>query len=144
MEERGIYILILKKLPEFTKETGNEICFKIDGTVCVILIHKEKPSEELVNLFNSIQNHLAPKIDRGIKYRFGWINSSAQDKFIDTLGLQKGDSAKMILVNPGSRKRFFILENELNEQNMKNVFERLAGGEIRFKNFNRNTIPDLD
>ena len=65
----------------------------------------------MVNLFNRVQNHLAPKIDRGLKYRFGWINSSAQDKFIDTLGLQKGDSAKMILVNPGSRKRFFIMEN---------------------------------
>ena len=50
----------------------------------------------------------------------------------------------MIVVNPGSRKRYYVMENELNEKNMKNVFERLAGGEIRFKNFNKNTIPELD
>jgi len=26
---------------------------------------------------------------------------------------------------------------------MKNAFDKLAGGEIRFKNFNKNTIPEL-
>jgi hypothetical protein len=110
----------------------------------VILINKEKPTEDLVNLFNSVQNHLAPKIDRGIKYRFGWINSSTQNKFIESIDLKSGDGPKMILVNPGSRKRFYLMENDLIEENMKNVFDRLAGGEIRFKNFNKNLIPELE
>ena len=132
-------------MPEFNKDTANDICFKIDGTVCVILIHKEKPSDDLVNLFNSIQNSLAPKIDRGVKYRFGWINSSTQNKFIESVSLTSGVGPKMILVNPGSRKRFYVMESDdLSENNMKNVFDRLAGGEIRFKNFDKNTIPDLD
>lgn len=127
-----------------TKDTANEICFKVDGTVCVILINIEKPSEDLINLFSALQNHLAPKIDRGIKYRFGWINSNTQNQFMDGIGLEKGDSMKMILVNPGSRKRFYIMEKELSEENVKNVFDRLVGGELRFKNFSKNTIPELE
>jgi len=132
-----------EKLPEYNKETANEICFKVDGTLCVILVNKEKPTDELVNLFNAVQNYLAPKIDRGIKYRFGWVNSSTQGKFVESLGLTPADGPKMVLINPGSRKRFFLMENDLIEENMRNVFERLAGGELRFKNFDKNTIPDL-
>jgi hypothetical protein len=127
-----------------TKDTANEICFKVDGIVCVILIFNEKPNEDIINIFSALQNHLAPKIDRGIKYRFGWINSNSHNQFIDGIGLEKGDNLKMILVNPGSRKRYYIMDKELNEENMKNVFDRLVGGELRFKNFIKNIIPELD
>jgi polyribonucleotide nucleotidyltransferase len=127
-----------------TKDTANEICFKVDGIVCVILIINEKPHEDIISIFSALQNHLAPKIDRGIKYRFGWINSNTQNQFIYGIGLEKGDNLKMILVNPGSRKRYYIMDKELNEENMKNVFDRLVGGELRFKNFIKNIIPELD
>jgi hypothetical protein len=116
----------------------------VDGTICVLLINKEKPTEDLITLFNNLQNHLSPKIDRGIKYRFGWINSSAQAKFIDATGLQNGDGPKLMIVNPGSRKRFYVQESDLSEANIKNTFDKLAGGEIRFKNFPSNSIPELD
>jgi len=36
------------------------------------------------------------------------------------------------------------MDHDLTEENMKQVFDRLAGGELRFKNFNKNTIPSLD
>jgi len=133
-----------EKLPEITKESGNDICFKVDGTVCVILINKEKPSDPMIDTFNALQNHLSPKIDRGIKFKFGWINSTTQNAFISSIELQLGDGPKMILVNPGSRKRFYVMEGELIDENMKSVFEKLAGGELRFKNFAKNTIPDLE
>lgn len=139
-----VILLLIQKLPEFTKDSANEICFKIDGTICVLLINHEKPQDDLINMFYNLQNHLSPKIDRGIKYKFGWINSNTQNKFISSTGLSLGDKSKMMIVNPGSRKRFYIMENELNEANMKYEFDKLAGGEIRFKNFPRNTIPDLD
>jgi hypothetical protein len=49
----------------------------------------------------------------------------------------------MMLINPGKRKRFYILENELNEDLMRDVFERLASGDLKFKNFQGNNIPEL-
>jgi len=133
-----------EKLPEFNKESANEICFKVDGMICVILINKEKPQDDLIDLFNTLQNHLSPKIDRGIKYRFGWINSTTQNSFIDAIGMSSGAGPQMIIVNPGSRKRFYVLESGLTFDNMKDTFDKLAGGEIRFKNFNKNIIPELN
>lgn len=111
-----------EKLPELTKESGNEVCFKVDGIVCVILINNEKPSDELINQFSNIQNWLSPKIDRGgVKYKFGWINSTTQKDFITNVELAEKSGPTMILVNPSKRKRFFVLEEELTEENMSKL-----------------------
>jgi hypothetical protein len=110
-----------EKLPELTKESSSDICFKVDGVVCVVLINKEKPSDELINLFVTLQNFLSPKIDRGgIKYKFAWINSSTQGDFMKTIELQSGAGPNLMLVNPGKRKRFYVMEDGLEEEKMSN------------------------
>jgi len=86
-----------EKLPEMTLETGNDVCFKIDGIICVVLANKEKPSVELVNTMAEIQNYLTPKIDRGgIKYRFAWISTTTQAKMVQILGLEVGSGPKVV------------------------------------------------
>jgi hypothetical protein len=57
--------------------------------------------------------------------------------------LEKETSPRMMLINPGKRKRYFILENKMVEDVMKDIFERLASGDLKFKNFKGNTIPEL-
>ncbi len=91
-----------------------------------------------------MQNYLSPKIDRGLKYKFGWLNSSVQKNFMGAVDLPVGSGPFMMLVNPGKRKRFHVLEGELEENNMRNIFDRLASGDVRFKNFKGNNIPDLE
>jgi hypothetical protein len=108
-------------LPELNKESANEICFKVDGIVCVLLIYKEKPGDELINLYSNVQNWLSPKIDRGVKYKFGWINSTTQPKFTQSIGQEIGAGPNLVLVNPGKRKRFYVLENEFIEENISNI-----------------------
>ena len=109
----------------------------------MVLINKETPSKELTDLFVNLQNWLSPKINRGIKYKFGWINSSTQSNFMDTIELPQKSGPHMMLINPGKRKRFYILENEMTEDIMRDIFERLASGDLKFKNFKGNTIPEL-
>ena len=60
-----------------------------------------------------------------------------------TVELEQKSGPYMMLINPGKRKRFFILENEMTEDIMREVFERLASGDLKFKNFKGNTIPQL-
>ena len=71
-----------EKFPEYTKESAGTLCFNVDGALCVLVIHKEKPNDKIQNIISSIQNWLSPKISRGIKYKFGWINSSTQNGMI--------------------------------------------------------------
>ena len=73
----------------------------------------------MVNVFSSLQNWLSPKIDRGgIKYKFGWISSTTQPNFIKTVELAVGSGPHLLLINPGKRKRFYVLEGSFAEENM--------------------------
>ena len=72
-----------------------------------------------LDLMADIQNYLTPKIDRGgIKYRFGWITTVTQPKFTTLLDLKIGSGPKVVLVNPGKRKRFFVMEDEITIENL--------------------------
>ena len=133
-----------ERFPEYTKESAGTLCFNVDGALCVLIVHKEKPKDEIQNIMFSIQNWLSPKISRGIKYKFGWINSSTQNAMTTALGLQKGDGPKLVLINRGTRKRFHLYDGEITEQNLQKIFDSLASGDVRFKAFKGNKIPELD
>ena len=115
-----------------------------DGALCVLIINKEKPDDKIQNIMNSIQNWLNPKISRGIKYKFGWINSSTQNGMMTSLGLNKGEGPKLVLINRGTRKRFHIYDGEITEDNLQKMFDSLASGDLRFKAFKGNKIPEFD
>ena len=133
-----------ERFPEYTKESGGTLCFNVDGALCVLIVHKEKPNDEIKNVMFSIQNWLSPKISRGIKYKFGWINSSTQNAMTTALGLGKGDGPKLVLINRGTRKRFHLYDGEITEQNLQKLFDSLASGDVRFKAFKGNKLPELD
>ena len=108
-----------------TKESGDEVCFKVDGVVCVILINKEKPDDKLSEIFSELQNYLSPKISRGLKYKFGWLNSSLQKNYMAAADLTVGSGPNMMLVNPGKRKRFHVLNGDLEEENISKFYNSL-------------------
>ena len=112
--------LIKKRFPELNADSANEVCFKVDGIVCVLLLNKEKPDDNLTNLFSELQNYLSPKINRGLKYKFGWLNTSVQKAFMASVDMEMGSGPFMVLVNPGKRKRFHVLSGGLEEENMSN------------------------
>jgi len=133
-----------EKFPELTKESGNDVCFKHE-VICVILTSKEKPAQQNIDLFTELQNYLSPKIDRGgIKYKFGWLNTSTQGNFVKAIELETPEVPHTLIINPGKRKRFNVVEGGLNIVELKAAFDKLASGDVRFKQFKGNTIPDLE
>jgi hypothetical protein len=135
---------VTEKFPEITKESSNDLCFKVDGSICVFLINPSKPNEQLENLFMEVQNWLSPKINRGAKYKFGWVNSNTQQAFVEGMKLHKGDGPRLVLINHGSRKRYHLYDGELVENDVKQIFEKLSSGDLRFTAFSKNTIPELN
>ena len=124
-----------EKFPEYTKESAGTLCFNVDGALCVLVIDKEKPSENIQNIMNSIQNYLNPKISRGIKYKFGWINSSTQNSIMNAFGLNKGDGPKLVLINRGTRKRFHLYDGEITEDRYGRKIPKHSHGTIRLDKF---------
>ena len=69
----------------------------------------------------NIQNYLTPKIDRGgIKYKFGWVNVTTQAPLVKLLGLDAAAVPRVILLNPGKRKRYFVMDDAINEAELSN------------------------
>ena len=68
---------------EMTKESGNDICLKKDGSLCVIIMVKDKSqiSQQQLDLLNSVWQGFASKISRGITFYFSWLNASANKDF---------------------------------------------------------------
>lgn len=94
---------------------------------------------------SEIQNYLTPKIDRGgIKYKFGWLNIPKQEPFATLLSLTPQTVPRVVLLNPGKRKRYFVMEEEINLANLKVLFDKLSGGDLRFKVLKGNNIPELN
>jgi len=91
---------------------------------------------------SELQNYLVPKIDRGgVKYKFGWLNSETQSAFLKTVGVQS--VPKIVLVNPGKRKRFYVADEALKLDSLIGLFDKLVSGDLRFSMFEGNTIADL-
>jgi hypothetical protein len=130
-----------EKFPELNSKSANDLCFKVDGIICVLLVSNDKPEAKLSSLMNELQDYLSPKIDRGIKYKFAWLNSETQGKFIGVTGVD--GVPKVVLVNPGKRKRFFVVEEELSLSSLIGSFDKLASGDLRFKMFPENNFPEL-
>ena len=122
-----------EKLPEFNERSADEVCLKVDGVICVILVNNGKPEKKIADLMSELQNYLSPKIDRGIKYKFAWVNSETQSAFIQETGVE--GVPRVMLLNPGKKKKYFVLEEEPKLEKLYEVFDKLASGDLRFKFF---------
>ena len=49
----------------------------------------------------------------------------------------------LVILNPGKRKRFLIHEGSIDESSIEGTFNKILGGDARFKNIKGNKLPDL-
>lgn len=131
-----------EKLPELNEKSANDICFKVDGVICVIIANNEKPQGSLNEIVTELTNYLSPKIDYGgIKYKFSWVNPTTQKSFSEVTGIS--ETPRVVLINPGKRKRFYVYEETANLDSLKTLFDKLASGDLRFKMFPGNEFPAM-
>lgn len=132
-------------VPEMTKDSANDICLKKGGSLCVVLLVKDKASldESLLEKLDAVSQSFTSKISRGITFIFSWLNASTESEFASVFGVEQGDMPKLVILNPGKRKRFLIHDGEINEAGIENTFNKILGGDARFKNIKGNKLPEL-
>lgn len=62
-------------------KSARDICMGTDGTLCVILLTKEKPNQDIVSNFEALNTKFDRKIDRGAKFKFMWLNVALEKKW---------------------------------------------------------------
>lgn len=125
-----------------TKDSGNDICLKKDGTLCVIMVVKDKASldESKFDVLSNLNQQFDSKISRGISFLFSWLDASVEPEFA---ALFTDNYPSIVVLNPGKRKRFLLHEGELTDSAIEATLDKILGGDARFKNIKGNKLPAL-
>lgn len=89
-----------------------------------------KPDTATTKTFEELTVLYDPKIERGAKLKFMWLNASAEKKWGELLGFSGAD--KFVFVMPGKRKRFAAHEGEISKDAIRTSIERILGGDGKF------------
>jgi len=100
--------------PEFHYKSSKDICFDPENTLCVIFVTKEKPQPDIKNLFEALNTQYDRKIDRGAKFKFMWLNGNIEKAWGSLL--QYDGSDRVVILNPGKRKRFAVHEGSITRE----------------------------
>jgi len=128
-----------------TKDSGNDICLKKDGALCVILVVKNKDSldESKLDILKTVGEGFASKISRGISFYFSWLDVSEEKEFASTFEVPESDLPSVVVLNPGKRKRFLVHEGDITSANIEQTLDKILGGDARFKSIKGNKLPEL-
>jgi hypothetical protein len=126
-----------------TKDSANDICLKKDGSLCVMLLVKDRASLDQATLamLDKVSQSFTSKISRGISFIFSWIDVSKESDFAGIFNVSEYPT--LAILNPGKRKRFMLHEGEINEAGIDVTIEKILGGDARFKNIKGNALPEL-
>lgn len=50
---------------------------------------------------------------------------------------------RLIVLNPGKRKRFLVHQGSIDEQGIQNTLDKILAGDAKFKVVKGNKLPDL-
>lgn len=85
----------------------------------------------------------ASKISRGINFYFMWLDASVESKFAAMFDVKESDMPKVIILNPGKRKRFLAHKGEINENEVAKTLDKILGGDAKFTNIKGNQLAEL-
>jgi hypothetical protein len=72
-----------------------------------------------------------------------WLDASAEEGFFKMFDLKTDNLPKVVILNPGKRKRYMIHEKGINESDISSTLDRILGGDAKFINIKGNTLANL-
>ncbi len=90
----------------------------------------------MVTVFEALNAKYDRKIDRGAKIKFMWLNASIEKKWGQIFKYNGSD--KVVILNPGKRKRFTEHEGDINKDGVSATLDAINGGDAKF-----NRVSDL-
>ena len=135
---------LITPVPQLTSDSGNDVCLQKGGVLCIVLVAKDANSidQNILEQISSLGEEMESKISRGISFNFMWLDSSADKDFADVFAIE-GDLPRVVVLNPGKRKRFLVHEGVISKEGVQTTLDKILGGDARFKNIKGNKLPDL-
>ncbi|KAL4478385.1 hypothetical protein ABPG74_006620 [Tetrahymena malaccensis] len=128
-------------VPEMHIKSARDICLGQEGILCVLLFHSGKPDVEIIDTFKTLHSQYGIKHDRGLQYKFMWIDAAQEQKWAQFFKFE--GNPKVVLINPGKRKRVLDHEGEVTISSLKSTIEKISNGDARFKRLADSDIPEF-
>ena len=136
---------LTQPIPFLSKDSGNELCLKKDGILCVIYLVKSAAESDpaVLDAFANVKEAFTSKIERGITFNFLRLDVTAEADFAAPFALEDGQVPGIVVLNPGKKKRFLKHEYDLTEEGITQTLDKILGGDARFKIVKGNKLPEL-
>lgn len=72
-----------------------------------------------------------------------WLDSSAEAAFASMFDAKAADLPKIVILNPGKRKRFLVHDAGINEADISKSLDKILGGDAKFINIKGNNLLPL-
>lgn len=131
-----------QSVPEMTAESHLDICFrKTDQGLCVVYLRGDGglDGEEQAMLERLKEVHTSQVLGRGIEFRWSWMNIDREPSFKELL--QPAALPSVVVFNPHKRLRFTKSDQIADEGTIKQLLERISGGDARFTNVKSQKLP---
>ena len=72
-----------------------------------------------------------------------WLDASAEPNFFNMFDLKADDLPKVVILNPGKRKRYLVHEKNINGGDISTTLDKILGGDAKFINIKGNNLAPL-
>ena len=111
------------------------------------MIAKSKDTVDQAKLDSmyAVGQGFASKISRGISFYFSWLDAEAEPELAGVLDSpdEPGVFPRLVILNPGKRKRFLAHTGEINERAIEGILDKILAGDAKFKAVKGNKLPEL-
>lgn len=74
---------------------------------------------------------------------FSYIDGSQDPEWVNLFGLEDGDLPKLVVLNPGKKKRYLIHDYDLTEEGISKTLDKILGGDSKFTTIKGGKLPDF-
>jgi hypothetical protein len=132
---------LIQDVPELTKDSQADICFKGEG-LCVIYLSDGVAPAADVDMLAGLKAKLTSQLDgRGTTFKWMWMDMAAESEFKTLFSPDVLPSVAVF--NPHKRLRFTKLEGETkaNAQSIRGLIDKIQGGDARFTMVKGQKLP---
>jgi len=132
---------LIQDIPELTKDSQADICFKGEG-LCVIYLSDGVAPAADVDMLAGLKSKLTSQLDgRGTTFKWMWMDMAAETEFKTLFSPDVLPS--VVVFNPHKRLRFTKLEGDTKASatSIRTLIDKIQGGDARFTMVKGQKLP---